>query len=218
LHARATQRFDLKGHIIWVPGGAGLLGNAVSMALAEHGATVIISDVRDDNAMKLVETIRSDDLSADALPVDASSEESIVECRRKIIEKHGRLDAMVNMTFRYKNTAWTEKTAEEWEYGMRVSSTGAFLLSREAALAMLPNRKGSIVHFSSMYGVVAPDPGMYIPSIFCLTPSTMALPKPACWRWCDTRRLHWQNKVFVLMRSFLDRSRILGVSRLTRRS
>jgi NAD(P)-dependent dehydrogenase (short-subunit alcohol dehydrogenase family) len=161
VHARAIQRFDLSNRIIWVPGGAGLLGSAVSTALAEHGATVIVSDVRGDVGEKLADDIRKQDLIAHAMTLDASSEESIVACRKSIVERFGKLDAMVNMTFRYENTPWEKMTTKEFEYGMRVSSTGAFLLSREAALAMLPNGKGSIVHFSSMYGVVAPNPKMY---------------------------------------------------------
>lgn len=161
MHARAIQRFDLTGKVIWVPGGAGLLGSAVCTALAEHGAQVIVSDVRADIGEALAETIRKNDLKARAIALDASSESAIVACCRQIMDEFGQLDAMVNMTFRYKKTPWQQMTSVEWEYGMSVSSTGAFLLSREAALAMLPRGKGSIVHFSSMYGVVAPDPKMY---------------------------------------------------------
>jgi NAD(P)-dependent dehydrogenase (short-subunit alcohol dehydrogenase family) len=156
-----VERFDLTGRVIWIPGGAGLLGNAVSRALAEHGARVIISDIRNDDAEKLAAALRSEDLSAEAIGVDASSEESIVSCASQILQKHSRIDAMVNMTFRYGKTPWEKMTTADWEYGMRVSSTGAFLLARESIAAMLRQGKGAIVHFSSMYGVVAPDPKMY---------------------------------------------------------
>jgi len=67
------------------------------------------------------------------------------------------------MCFRYTKTPWEQMTTAEWEYGMRVSLTGAFLIGREAARVMQPAGRGSIVHFSSMYGVVAPDPRIYPP-------------------------------------------------------
>lgn len=165
MHTKATERFNLAGRVAWVPGGAGLLGNAVCRALAEHGATVIVSDVRGDEAAKLAGELCDDGLNVEAVGVDAASEESIVECSRQILAKHHRIDAMVNMTFRYSKTSWDEMTTAEWEYGMRVSSTGAFILGREAAKSMQHQGKGSIVHFSSMYGVVAPDPKMYPPHI-----------------------------------------------------
>ena len=41
---------DLSGKVAWVLGGAGLLGTEVCRALAEHGARVIVSDVREDDA------------------------------------------------------------------------------------------------------------------------------------------------------------------------
>ncbi len=81
---------------------------AVCRALAEHGARVVISDVRAEDAGKLAESIRSDDLAADAIAVDASDESSIIDCCRQIVEKHGQLDGCVNMTFRYTKTAWEQ--------------------------------------------------------------------------------------------------------------
>ncbi len=50
-------------------------------------------------------------------------------------------------------------TAEEWEQGLRVTGTGAFLVARAAGDAM--REGGSIVQFASMYGVVSPDPANY---------------------------------------------------------
>lgn len=163
MHPRASQRFNLTGRVIWVPGGAGLLGTAVCQALAEHGARVIVSDIRTEEAGRIVESIRSKGLAADAISVDAAEESSIVECCGQIVKAHNRLDGCVNMCFRYTKTPWEQMTTAEWEYGMRVSLTGAFLIGREAARVMQPAGRGSIVHFSSMYGVVAPDPRIYPP-------------------------------------------------------
>jgi NAD(P)-dependent dehydrogenase (short-subunit alcohol dehydrogenase family) len=161
VHPRASQRFDLTGRVVWVPGGAGLLGTAVCRAVAEHGATVVVSDLRGEEAGKLAEAMRGDGLAADSVALDASDESSIISCCAKILERHGRLDGCVNMTWRYTKTPWERMTTVEWEYGMRVSLTGAFLVSRESAKAMVRAGKGSIVHFGSMYGVVSPDPGIY---------------------------------------------------------
>lgn len=173
MHPRAAERFDLTNRVIWAPGGAGLLGSAVCRALAEHGAVVVISDIRGDDAGALAARLSHEGLRAESLPLDASEESSIVACAAEILRRHGRLDGCVNMTFRYTKTPWDQMTTSEWEYGMRVSLTGAFLLSREASKAMLRTdvaagggrRGGSIVHFSSMYGVVSPDPRMYPPNV-----------------------------------------------------
>lgn len=163
MHENAAKRFDLTGRVAWVAGGAGLLGTAVCHALAEHGAHVVVSDLREPEAAALAEAIRAKDLSAEAMPVDASSEASIVATAAAVLEKHGRIDCAVNMTFAYTRTPMEQMTTTDWEKGMRVTLTGAFLIAREAAKPMVKCGKGSIVQFSSMYGLVAPDPRMYPP-------------------------------------------------------
>ena len=53
----------------------------------------------------------------------------------------------------------------EWEKGLRVTLTGAYVLSRQAGRVMLAQGGGSIIHFSSMYGKVSPDPRIYHPPL-----------------------------------------------------
>ena len=51
----------------------------------------------------------------------------------------------------------------DWEKGLHVSLSGAFVLSREAGRVMAAQGSGSIIQFSSMYGKVSPDPRIYAP-------------------------------------------------------
>ncbi|MEX0612038.1 MAG: SDR family oxidoreductase [Pirellulales bacterium] len=158
---QAIQRFDLSGKVAWVLGGAGLLGTEVCRALAEHGARVIVSDLCEDRAAALVAELRGSDLAADARKVDIGNEAQVIDATADIHAKYGRLDVMVNMTYFYTKKPWDELTAADFNAGMRVSLTGAFVATREAGKVMRRQSGGSIVHFSSMYGVVSPDPRMY---------------------------------------------------------
>jgi NAD(P)-dependent dehydrogenase (short-subunit alcohol dehydrogenase family) len=54
-----------------------------------------------------------------------------------------------------------EVTGPDLDRTLHVNLTGCFLLAREAAAAMTEG--GSIVLFGSMYGMIAPDPGIYEP-------------------------------------------------------
>ena len=158
---QALQRFDLSGKVAWVLGGAGLLGNEVCRALAEHGARVIVSDLREDEAAALVAELQASDFTADALKVDIADEAEVVDATAAIQSKYGRLDAMVNMTYFYTKKPWDELTAADFNAGLHVSLTGAFVATREVGKVMRRQGHGSIIHFSSMYGVVSPDPRMY---------------------------------------------------------
>lgn len=157
----AIQRFDLTGKIAWVIGGAGLLGTEVCQALAEHGAHVICSDLRQDRATDIVTALRAGDLAADAWAVDIGDEARVVETTADIRAKFGSIDVLINMTYFYTKKPWDELTAEEFDAGLRVTLTGAFVATREVGKVMRDQGRGSIIHFSSMYGVVSPDPRMY---------------------------------------------------------
>lgn len=158
---RAVERFDLSGKIAWVIGGAGLLGTEVSRALAEHGAQVIVSDSRADVGDSLAASLRDSGLKADAVSVDIGDEAKIVAMTADLAAKYGRIDVMVNMSYFYTKKPWIELSAADFDACMRVSLTGAFVATREVGKLMQRQGRGSIIHFSSMYGVVSPDPQMY---------------------------------------------------------
>lgn len=163
-HPNAIARFDLHGKTAWVPGGAGLLGKAVCRALAEHGARVVIGDIRGEAAVSAAAELVKDGLLAEGQALDIGDESAVVNAVDAITNAHGRLDILVNMTYFYTKARMEDMTASQWEAGMRVSLTGAFLATREAGRVMADQGGGSIVHFSSMYGMVSPDPRMYPPS------------------------------------------------------
>lgn len=155
----AHARFDLSGTVAWVPGGAGLLGAAVSRGLAEHGAHVIISSRNAERATAMASQIRSEGLSAEARALDVGDENAVDAAAEGIVNDHGRLDSCVNLASHSTGKSFAELTSQEWDEGMRVTATGAFLVGRAAGRVMAEN--GSIVQFGSMYGIVSPDPRNY---------------------------------------------------------
>lgn len=159
MHRSALERFDLRDKVAWVVGGAGLLGAAASRALAEHGAHVVISGRNQSHTDEVAAGLRADGLSAEALRVDVADAHSIETVVKSITSTHARLDICVNFAYASTGAGFDDMTAEQWETGLRVTGTGAFLVAREAGRAM--GRGGSIIQISSMYGMVSPDPGVY---------------------------------------------------------
>lgn len=155
----ARDRFDLTGSIIWVPGGAGALGGVVSRALAEHGAHVVLAGRDGAKAERQAASIRSLGLSAEGRSLDVADETAVDEQAQAIIADHGKLDACVNLAYYSTGKTFDEMTSAEWLKGLETSALGAFLVGRAAGRVIAPG--GSIVQFSSMYGVVSPDPRAY---------------------------------------------------------
>lgn len=90
------DRFSLKGKVIVVTGGTGILGKAFVKALAEAGAKVCIigrSQEKCDARLRLVQTLGAD---AFAVVGNVMDEKSMKEAKKLILDKWGTIDGLVN--------------------------------------------------------------------------------------------------------------------------
>lgn len=147
---------------IWVVGGAGYLGSAITRALDNAGAKVVCADrpgLADDLIRKhgLCGTVAED---CDLFDLD-----SISPWVERVASKHGTPDGLVNLvTNSSRGKAFTEISASDFQAAADGVLTSGFLLARDVAERMkAEERGGSLVFFSSMYGLVSPDPGAYAP-------------------------------------------------------
>ena len=153
--------FSLETKNIWVTGGAGYFGSAITTALDAQCGRVICFDL-DDRADALVRDRKlsrtvplSHNLSsADALPAIIDS----------TIAAHGLPDGVVHLSYASygANQALTDLTAATFQKTIEHNLSPTLVLCRELAERMKPRKSGSIVLFSSMYGMVAPDPKTYV--------------------------------------------------------
>ena len=164
MRSKAMERFDLTAKVALVVGGGGYLGKPICRALAEHGAYVIIADVQKEAAEKVYGLLADKGLSAEAMNLDIGDEGAVKAAVDAIVSRHGSLDIVVNSTAYSTGKPMEQMGMADWEKGLRVSLSGAFVLSREAGRVMAAQGSGSIIQFSSMYGKVSPDPRIYAPS------------------------------------------------------
>jgi len=168
----SANLFDLRDRVALVAGGAGYLGRAICAALLDHGATVVIADLDADHARAAADELTdqmphagagaaAERVTARAL--DVSDEQSVQQAIDAVCTERGRLDILVNSTTFSTGRTLDAATADDWQRGLSVTLTGAFLISRAAGRVMREQGRGSIIHFSSMYGLVSPDPRAYDP-------------------------------------------------------
>lgn len=153
--------FNLTGKVALVAGGAGHLGAPVCKKLAEQGAVVIIADInagRAKTAASEVSAVTSGNRAKGVL-LDVSDEQSVKAVVNQTVEEFGGLHIMVNVTYTSFGKLVEELSGDEFDSAMHTNLTGAFVLARESARLMQDG--GSIIMFSSMYGLVAPDPRIY---------------------------------------------------------
>lgn len=152
--------FSLDGRTILVTGGAGYLGTPVCLLLRAHGADVVIAD-RDKERMDIARaTIEAAPGKGrvETLPLDMADEASILACV-EAAAGFGKLCGLIAATAYNSGKAFDALDAGTFDLANRINLTGTFLLARAAADRMDPG--GAIVLYSSMYGVVSPDPKNY---------------------------------------------------------
>src|SRR5690606_41055265 len=90
------ERFSLKGKVIVVTGGTGILGKSFVKALAEAGAKVCVigrNQEKADDRVRLIEDIGGEGL---AIVADVMDEESMKQAKTAILEKWATIDGLVN--------------------------------------------------------------------------------------------------------------------------
>lgn len=156
------QLFDLSGRTVLITGGTGFLGSAMSRALAEAGANVVISSREQSRAQA----------AAAALPVMGGQRHFGVEldhmepadCPARFeqaVACTGQIDVLINNGNEAVGADVTNVTPEQFARQL-ANATGYFVLSRlfrdHVAGRGVP---GSIVLLGSMYGVVGSYPDAY---------------------------------------------------------
>ena len=85
---------DLKNKIALVTGGASGLGQATVEDFVASGAKVVILDINEDNANKIIENLGADKVSF--ISTNIMEEDPVISAVDKIKEDHGELHIAVN--------------------------------------------------------------------------------------------------------------------------
>jgi len=145
----------LKDKVAIITGAAAGMGQAMAILFAREGAKVAVTDLNEEQGRQVVDGIAADGGEAHFWKLDVSSEENIRQVYREVAEKWGTIDILINnagVTGVDKPTH--ELSEEEWDFVFNVDVKGVFFSTKHAVPYMKKNGKGSIVNFSSIYGLV----------------------------------------------------------------
>lgn len=142
---------SLTERVALVTGAAGGLGTAQARALAELGATLVVTDVVEAKGRALADSL-PDSLY---LPLDVSDAAQWNSVIATVTERLGQLDILVNNAGTGTPRSIAETTAEEFSRTMSVNLLGTFL-GMQAALPAMKDRGGAIINIASMVGLSGP--------------------------------------------------------------
>lgn len=164
------HRYDLTGKVCLITGAAGLLGRQHALALAETGATVVVTDLDLERAETVCQELRQSGAQALALVMNVTEEASIKLALAHVLDQYGSIDVLVNNAAidpKLKGNDVVETSRlesfpiDQWNFQISVGLTGAFLASRVFGGWMAVNGGGVILNIASDLAVIAPDQRLY---------------------------------------------------------
>ena len=163
-----AERFDVRGKVVVVTGGASGIGLAIAEALAENGAAATLFDIDAGRAEVEADRLRSLGHDVQALGVDVADRAAVDAAVDAVAARHGRLDVLFanagidpGSTVLGPDGQRSEAGALEnyedgrWDRVIDISLNGVFATVRAAVRHMKPRRQGRIILTTSVSSVRA---------------------------------------------------------------
>lgn len=145
----------LQDKVAIVTGASQGLGEATARRFADEGATTVLCARSADRLAAIVDEIRAVGGRAEAAVVDVSDETAVDAMVAGVVERHGRVDILVNNAVLMVPGTVEGSSTAAWRQNFRVSLDGAFFCSRAVFAPMRARGGGSIVNIASVSGMFA---------------------------------------------------------------
>ena len=130
-------------------GGARGQGAVEGQLFADAGATVVLTDVLDEAGEQT-----AGELGCDYLHHDVASESDWDSVVADVVERHGRIDVLVNNAGIFENTSMMATSVDLFRRMMDINALGVFLGMQKVGAVMAEQGSGSIVNISSVAGLM----------------------------------------------------------------
>jgi 3-oxoacyl-[acyl-carrier protein] reductase len=147
---------DFTGKVAIITGASRGIGRALTLALAERGATVVASARRLESSSgdggTLAETVAAvKALGARVLaaPAEIVTEQGPQYIAQRAVKEFGRIDILINNAGAYPESAIVDQDFREWRDALAINLTAPFLMCKAVIPHMIAQGSGNILNVSS---------------------------------------------------------------------
>lgn len=141
---------QLTDKVILVTGASRGLGAAMALALAAEGAQVVAAARSMDSLQKVAEHGGG---RISVLPADMSDEESVRGLVDQVLDRHGRIDGLINNAGIAPAGKFVDQDPQIWKDALTVNVVAPMLLAQAAGRRMIEQGGGHILNVASTTGV-----------------------------------------------------------------
>jgi len=144
---------QLASKVAIVTGASRGIGRAISVSLAQEGATVVLAARSIRKLQETADKVTEAGGKAEIVVTELTEEEAIKNLVETTGEKFDRLDILVNNAGVTHSAGLEQTTTEDWEHCMQVNARAPFILCREALGLLRKSQAGYIINIASVVGV-----------------------------------------------------------------
>ncbi|MGV1771853.1 SDR family NAD(P)-dependent oxidoreductase [Agrobacterium vitis] len=151
----------LKDKVALVIGASRGIGKAIAVRFKEEGAKLVLADFNSEEGKAT-----ADELGIDFIRTDIASMQDAVAAVEFTVERHGRIDIIVQNAGIYPWQLIEHTSPDDWDQVMAVNLRGCFNAARAALAPMKAQGSGRVLFTSSITGphVTSPGHGHYAAS------------------------------------------------------
>ncbi len=140
--------------VAYVTGGSRGIGEAIVLALAAAGMHVIAVARNQEKLDGVVRAAADKGLSVEAVAVDIADSAALTASIEQAIEKHGRMDVLVNNAGITRDGLFMRMDDKDFDDVINTNLKSAFVACRAATRTMIRSKWGRIINISSVAGII----------------------------------------------------------------
>ena len=143
----------LKDKVAIITGSARGIGQATAWKFAAEGAKVVVCDLERKGVDEVVSQIIAGGGQAIGFTVNVTDKASIAAMVKGVIDKHGRIDVLVNNAGIVDDAMFRKMSDEQFERVIDINLKGTYNCARAVVDIMLAQNAGVILNASSVVGL-----------------------------------------------------------------
>ncbi|TFV63973.1 glucose 1-dehydrogenase [Geodermatophilus sp. DF01-2] len=147
----ARTEGDFAGKVALVTGGGSGIGRAIALDYAAKGGTVVVLGRRPEPLEETARLAEKLGAVADFVSCDVRDADAVTAAVDAAVERHGRLDALVNNAAGNFTVPGKDLSPNGWRAVIDIVLNGTFFCTRAAAQHMLAAGAGAILNVIATY-------------------------------------------------------------------
>lgn len=147
--------FDLAGRVAVVTGGGSGLGAAIATGYGQASVHVVVVDINAEGGQATVDLIGEQGGKAIFERVDVTSKIEVDALADRVVERHGRIDILVNSAGSAFRSPAEEFPEDRFDFILDLNLKGTYLCCQAFGRKMLEQGRGSIINLASIGSFIA---------------------------------------------------------------